>query len=112
MTTQAEAYAIYKDDYLYHDRVEDVTIYWAAGGTQANVKAKQELPSESLKQHGEGVADTSVDCRWVVWDTTLGGNLLHENDVLQRSTGERWRIKSASWQLFNTQWHVDTKKDR
>ena len=26
MTTRAAAYATYKDDYLYHDGVEDVTL--------------------------------------------------------------------------------------
>jgi hypothetical protein len=109
--TRTAAYELYKNDYQFHDGMEEVSILQEDGYEIKNVQAKQELTNEQAVQMGEGILDAQVTVLWVVWDSTLNGEELNENDVIQQSNGDRWRIKSVSRQLWDTQWHCQTKKD-
>ena len=114
MTTRAAAYALYKDDYLYHDGVEDVTLTkFADGAVVASVKAKNELPgTPAIRQFGSDVADRCNETDWVLWDTSLGGYSPQEGDAITTSGGTVWRILSTSRELWDTQWHVHCMEDR
>ena len=111
MISRADTYELYKDDYAYHDGVEDVTHISLAGVETEDVKAKLELPEHSLSQTGSDIAVNETLATWVLWDSTLGGTTPREGETLRTSEGVVWRFISVSHELWDTQWHIQCRKD-
>jgi hypothetical protein len=82
--------------------------YWWALCTQ---KGKLEIPEQSLVQLGEGIAETQWNAKWVLWDATLTPAPA-ENGTITQANGDVWRIKRVTRELWDTQWHCETRKDR
>lgn len=112
MTTRSAAYGYYKNDYLYHDGIEDVEFKKGSGAVQTNVKVKKELHEAATSGVGEDIAIPSDTATWVIWEVTLPDYRIVENDHFIRETGEKWIIESASLQLWDTQWHCKCRKAR
>jgi hypothetical protein len=114
MTTRAEAYAMYKDEYLAMDGVEQVTISSVdnAALNVATAKAKRlPLTQASVPLGGMDGLVRKRGRKWILFTTTLGGNVPTDGWRLTTAAGEQWTvdgtIQEARW---GTQYIVDMVK--
>ena len=105
--TRAQGYELYKNQHLYVDRVEQVTITSVddASLTITGVYAKPKPFSHKVSKTSLGEVDTR-ERGWILYDVSLLGNVPRRGWVLTQADGTAWSLKDGFDQNeWGTQWH-------
>lgn len=116
MSTAAELYELYKDEWQFVDQVQDCTLESAdltRIGRVRHIKAKQQLAivhsSKPEGQFGGDIQTTTVT--WVLWTETLQGYAPNQADVLTDEAGDRWTLgPTIRKQRYGTQYICDAQE--